>query len=754
VAWDVCVERRRRRSALISGCALSLALSFPPPSANAEELIQPPVCSAETAGKIPELAGLCEVTPLDEKRNKVKINLTAAAGPIQVGGYSVITENYNGTYLTPIVEAMPGDTVGARLTNLLPPRPRTCIHHLTEHEGSDEMICENPTNLHYFHGGIVTPNNSRPPVDASLGNGDNIYVHLKNGFDEMGKPHSFDFHVPIPGEGELDAMVLEGTGFIEHPSGLNWYHSHLHGISSDQVLGGMSGLLSVGDAKANVKAACKEDPSSKGKCLNDIEKDTTYLREHTDVRYVLLRDIPLRKISALPGEAKNATAEWAPQDRDYFPSENDTCVVYKRVGSELQADNGRKLRRGFCQRRKDSAWLFTLNGQRFPTITVKGGQNLLLRMGNLSANVAYWLELQNESDEDDILKLTILGLDGVVPAKPVRPDEAKAPILAVNYPDLLLMPASRAEIYVRNDVKIHSDPQVYVLRAKELNVGTDEWPEIQLAQIVLEPNVKPSEVGVALNAPISQRRFIAFGGVFAAKPPEPPPGCVRDLDSTKGEHRRVTFSQEQPEGSTAEWSILTEIVHPPGPGESREEEFLPSDTPEEITTIGPVPFESYELAKGGVDWEGKHHKHVCIRLDPGGHSHKQLWVLVNNTAALHNFHIHQMKFRLATPKDLYEHRMKLPERSHTCEGQSDCAHPDYKLYEKGPESGANSLEAEPIWHDTIPIPAGERVFLIMSYDAKEQVGRFVFHCHILKHEDEGLMAPIEVWSPSDVAVDR
>ena len=42
----------------------------------------------------------------------------------------------------------------------------------------------------------------------------------------------------------------------------------------------------------------------------------------------------------------------------------------------------------------------------------------------------------------------------------------------------------------------------------------------------------------------------------------------------------------------------------------------------------------------------------------------------------------------------------------------------------------------------------------MSYDAKEQLGRFVFHCHILKHEDNGLMAPIEVWNPRLETVDR
>jgi len=727
----------------------SLALTLLIHPANAEdsspELIQPLICSAETAYQ-PALKGLCEVTSRDDGHtgNKVKVNLTANSGRIEVGGYSVVTEHYNGTYVPPVVRANPGDIVAAHLENLLAPRKQLDGHEDMAHGDASE----NPTNLHYFHGGIVTPRNARPPLDASEGTGDNVYVHLKAGRDVEGKPNSFEFEVPIAGEGELDARVLEGEGNqpkIAHPLGLNWYHSHLHGISSDQVMGGLSGLLSVGDDDANVKAACKEDPSHKAKCLNDVDNDTSELKKKTDVRYALLRDISLRAISALPEEANGAAAVWAPEDRDFPPEEGPKprkCPVWKKDSSGV--DNNPKFRKGFCQRSEDTAWLFTLNGQRFPTITVEGGRNVLLRMGNVSANVAYWLELQNERDEKDILKLTILGLDGVVPAKPVAPGQAKIPVAAFDLPDLLLMPASRAEIYVRNDVKAHSDTQVYILRTKGLNAGTDWWPEIQLARIVLKPNAEANPTLVALNAPIAQTRLTEIKP-FAMGKATLPKGCVRDLDPTKGEHRRVTFSQEMPEGLDADWSVKTEIVHPPAEaGLFEEKKFQPSDTDDEKTTIGPIPFETYEQAGGSIDWEGEHNRHVCIRLDPGGTSHKQLWVLVNGTESLHNFHIHQMKFRLATHKELEDHDIKPPDRSHTCQGATDpCGRPDFKFYD---ESEADRPEAEPVWHDTIPVPPG-RVFLIMSFDAQQQVGRFVFHCHILKHEDRGLMAPIEVWNP-------
>jgi FtsP/CotA-like multicopper oxidase with cupredoxin domain len=742
---------------------LALTLLIHPAHAEdaSPQLIQPPVCSAETVGDfMPK--GICEVTPLPGGHNIVKINLTAEARPIEVGGYTVVTENYNGNYLTPIVQALAGDTVAAHLTNFLPLVEAADCHH------GDAHLCVNPTNLHYFHGGIVTPNNARPKP-AETGNGDNIYVYIKNGY-------SFDFNVPIPEE--LNGDVLEAKEkdpskqtTIPYPPGLNWYHSHLHGISSDQVLGGMSGLLSVGDHKANVKAACRKDPHDEDKCTNDVAKETDDLRDRTDAKYVLLRDISLQNVSVPPQDARpeKAKADWAPREQDFGPT--DQCGVWTKGVPDFTHPD---LRQGFCQRSEKTVWLFTLNGQRFPTITVEGGHNLLLRIGNLSANVAYWLELKKEGapTNADPLPLTILSVDGVVPARPVDPQDATLPVDASNVPNLLLMPSSRAEIYVRNDVETAKSndtaqgPQVYILRTKGPDMHSDHWPEIQLARIELKPNTKKSATLLALNAPIEHiRSFKARAALPRAF--EIPKGCVRDINPANGEHRRVTFADSSEPGTR--WSVLTEIVHPPADAPaagSAEDKFQPEDSAsvgkrdETGKITGGIPFEAYERPDGTIDWYGEPNKHVCIELKPGGASHKQLWVLNNTTTALHNFHIHQMKFRLATSKELEEHHIVPPRRSHACQvltpppgtPPSACAEPDYLFYDdlREPHPPGGQL----LWHDTIPVPDGRRVFLIMSFDAPQQVGRFVFHCHILKHEDQGLMAPIEVWDPSSAPIDH
>ncbi|MER8790164.1 multicopper oxidase domain-containing protein [Mesorhizobium sp. M0983] len=741
-------KRRLIGRALGLGIGTGLILRAAVAADHSSELVQPPICSVATAGQ-PALNGKCFAKTLADGHNEVKVNLTAETYEIEVGGYKVITENYNGNYLTPVIEAMPGDTVAAHLENLLDPR----AHDGMAHEDADE----NPTNLHYFHGGIVSPNNTRPNP-AELGNGDNVYVHLKAGRDAEGSPNSFDLVVPIPGEGKLDARVLEGKGYIPHPSGLGWYHSHMHGISSDQVMGGMSGLLSVGEATANVKAGCRTDLLNPSKCLNDVAKDTTDLRRETNVRYALLRDIPLQKISKLPEEADgNATAEWAPAERDFPPTKapGTKCGVWKK--GKLDTDD-LSIRTGFCQLDQNSAWLFTLNGQRFPTVTLEGGKNLLLRLGNLSANVGYWLELRNEAD-GTVLPLTILGLDGVVPARPVLPEQKEKPIEANNYGNLLLMPASRAEIYIRNDEKSHDKPQNYILSTRGLDAGTDKWPAIQLARIVLEPNTAASPIRVALNASVE-----AFPNLIQVQPPvaeraELPDGCVRDLDPTFHEYRRVTFipGGETSTGMKTDWSILTQIVRPKvGPKLQDEANYEPDDPSK--TTVGydlqkkaeiAVPFEDYVKADGTVDWKKRH---VCIFIDHGSHdgSHKQLWVLNNATATLHNFHIHQIKFRLAARKELVDiYHIEPPTPSDTCGEKTleECMQPNIKFYEEK-ETDPADPGATPLWHDTIPLPAFSTVFIMMSFDATQQIGRFVFHCHILKHEDGGLMAPIEVWEPT------
>ncbi len=49
---------------------------------------------------------------------------------------------------------------------------------------------------------------------------------------------------------------------------------------------------------------------------------------------------------------------------------------------------------------------------------------------------------------------------------------------------------------------------------------------------------------------------------------------------------------------------------------------------------------------------------------------------------------------------------------------------------------------DPEWADTINVPVGASVDVIMDFTDPVIRGMSVFHCHLLNHEDKGMMAKI------------
>lgn len=92
------------------------------------------------------------------------------------------------------------------------------------------------------------------------------------------------------------------------------------------------------------------------------------------------------------------------------------------------------------------------------------------------------------------------------------------------------------------------------------------------------------------------------------------------------------------------------------------------------------------------------------------------WTIRNNDTQLHNFHIHQTPF-LVTEVN-------------------------------GAPSGLDSL------YDTFPVPAADKgkpgeIKVVIPFTDPTIVGRFVWHCHMAKHEDKGMMQTIEVVRPGE-----
>jgi FtsP/CotA-like multicopper oxidase with cupredoxin domain len=82
----------------------------------------------------------------------------------------------------------------------------------------------------------------------------------------------------------------------------------------------------------------------------------------------------------------------------------------------------------------------------------------------------------------------------------------------------------------------------------------------------------------------------------------------------------------------------------------------------------------------------------------------QHWRIVNRTAELHPFHVHQVHF--------------------------------LAYAENGVPLG------QPAWLDTVNVAVGGTVDVILDLTDPVIKGMAVFHCHLLNHEDKGMMAKV------------
>jgi suppressor of ftsI len=89
-----------------------------------------------------------------------------------------------------------------------------------------------------------------------------------------------------------------------------------------------------------------------------------------------------------------------------------------------------------------------------------------------------------------------------------------------------------------------------------------------------------------------------------------------------------------------------------------------------------------------------------VRVKIGTYQH---WKIVNATRELHPMHIHQVLLAYA---------------------END------------------KPIADPLWLDTVNVPYGGSVDVIMDFTNPVIKGMSVFHCHLLNHEDKGMMAKI------------
>jgi len=150
---------------------------------------------------------------LNVVRSNFTINNPDPTDP-QPGGLDPVTlRSYGGCKSGPLIEVFPGDTLKVGLHNNLSKDDPSCLETPPPGLSMPPGVgCFNTINLH-THGLHVSP----------AGNSDNVLLNIA-------PQTSFPYEINIP---------------TDHPAGTFWYHAHRHGSTAVQVASGASGVLIV-----------------------------------------------------------------------------------------------------------------------------------------------------------------------------------------------------------------------------------------------------------------------------------------------------------------------------------------------------------------------------------------------------------------------------------------------------------------------------------------------------------------------------
>jgi FtsP/CotA-like multicopper oxidase with cupredoxin domain len=524
-----------------------------------------------------------------------------------------------------------------------------------------------------------------------------------------------DYHIQLP---------------INHPAGAFWFHPHMHGDAGNQIAAGMSGIISVGSVGTY---ACGDElcyqPFPDGKVRHLIIKDMQVLAGPNGGTGMFQQDPTLCDEFPMPGE----------------PTRNGSC-------------------QGDPATYPGDLWFFTVNGQQFPTIPIATGDGEIWRFQNASASATYDIELTDNSTNKPIM-MQLISVDGVSVqfpqgitsgqvvqlgsarftfancplAPPSSPPAAQAAAAAafgsqpVCVTDLFMMPSSRVEVWVayrdaNGNLIAAAAGATATLQTVGVDTGPtgDDWPAVNLATVQFPAGQVPLLTSNALHLHGQALTAMQPNGIFNSPVPGAvaaplPAGCVA---LAPGHMRRIYYGNP------------TLPSAPSTPGEDQYGNSVFGLGYEELDQYGnPVPGTLVDLTRFDPA------NVICLPLGPGQMPVTETWQIINLTTELHNFHIHQTKFRtvdtsaaagsLLSPTStqgagVMEDNVPLPFASPgpnsqpvLIPGSGSCTIADYK---------SGNCQVTPI---TVQIPFSK-------------LGEFVYHCHILEHEDGGMMHAIEV----------
>jgi len=709
-------------------------------TAGAAPFVEPPVFSSKKG--VFDILLIAKAKPV----TAIAFQPTGAAAPINPVGwvYEVCYRNrsLNNTCLPGKsttsefggvrLALQPGDTLKIRLINKLPKQDEDKVWHYwnntiatPEPDPNGINLPLTPTNLH-THGLVVQ---ARAATNTNPTWGDDIYVDLYNPANGMPVNQPMD-HGAVVTSGVLDYVINIPRN---EPSGADWFHPHVHGITSDSLSSGLSGIISIGQHSKYLSDGKRPFPKNQ-------------------VRHLILKDMQVLDAGTINfAQGSTNTYPQSVTDGEVLDDQQDPqfCTQYPGSPSEARLGSCPGTNVADDNDYTGGQWYFPVSGVVYPTIPVNRPKGEVWSFSNNSASATYRLELR--SNTGDYAMLTqLISVDGISAYLPPgttiadqiklggdRFDVVKCPgTWPANFPEpmciksMVLLPGSRAEVWVTYrdaDGNIVTPPPGASAKLRSTGITTgeagvgDPWPQVNLADVTFSGTyTDPTLVALKLEGEalkLNGPQGIFFAKVPYAKPANLPPGCEA---LAPGHRRRIFFG-------------LVDVTNPSVFGLGYEEVYENGDvvpgTEQPVAAFDPMnPF-------------------ICLPLGPGQMPVREAWELVNLATENHNFHIHQTKFRAVDPTLAPDSTSPLAPTLHPHTGPGVMEDEATLQIAVVP----NSIKAQEIannqngyctidqWRDHTCVTIPARVDIPFS-----QLGEFVYHCHILEHEDAGMMAKIQV----------
>jgi L-ascorbate oxidase len=598
----------------------------------------------------------------------------------------------------------PGDHLKFRLVNQLPPADPQADRVIQD----PAMFEVNPTNIH-THGLIVEP---RQAGHGDPTYGDYVFVlaypsgHLPRdrhpGLDYTDKPIDYDIYIPP-----------------NHPSGLFWFHPHVHGIGLNQVSQGLAGSITMGNLSDYVLTTGKPT-----------------------VRYMILKDIQVERDDRVKSQEDPDFC--APEPVPGEPERFGFCSGQSEMG-ETDYDGGK--------------WFFTLNGQVFPSIHLKQDQGEVWRILTAAGSRSWDLSLKDDATGKP-LTFQVLSLDGVAfdgsKTRNMHALEHEVGGKFVPFPcaegrhaicttRVRMMPSSRVELYLPPSSTARATSATFETAVFPTGPAGDSWPSAKLAKVYfpsrtpkLTPESRSVEVAgqaAALTQPdgiLGNPVTISVPGITKAIPIEAAKKlstsnrAVPMLDAnTSNEIKSLNARQLKNVASKLE-SLSSPNCQALAKGHVRRIFFGVPANDSEAFGLGYEETDEHGQPVPGSFQDIHEFNHtevnVCLPLAEENRPVTEQWELVNVSGEDHNFHMHQTKFKVIAAADpssgdtgVMMDNVPVPHGSDECDGSVSSW-----------RSGV--CKVQPV---KVAIPFSE-------------IGDFVYHCHILEHEDGGMMAHIRV----------